>query len=143
MRVSELAKRAGVAPSAIRFYEREGVLPRASRGPSGYREYDAADVARVRVLATLRSLGLDLHEAGRLASMCSEGRCNEMSADLLPQIAARRNEIATARAELDNLDAELVKLTRTLHSGKPQPVLGLETWDRDARDHPAHPQAGR
>lgn len=89
MKVSELAKRAGVAPSAIRFYEREGVLPAAPRSESGYRDYGDDDLNRVRVLATLRSLGLDLHEAGRLASMCSDGRCDEMAADLIPQIRGR------------------------------------------------------
>ena len=129
MRVSELAKRAGVAPSAIRFYEREGVLPAAPRSESGYREYGDDDLNRVRVLATLRSLGLDLREAGRLASMCSDGRCDEMAADLTPQIEARRAEIAKARAELDHLDAELVSLARTLHTGEPRAVLKLERWN--------------
>ena len=129
MKVSELAKRAGVAASAIRFYERMGVLPAPLRSDSGYRTYDERDLNRVRVLSTLRSLGLDLHEAGRLASMCSEGRCDEMAADLMPQIEARRLEIANARAELDHLDAELVTLGRTLHAGQPRAVLQLERWD--------------
>lgn len=136
MKLSDLAKRAGVAPSAIRFYERQGILPRAPRGESGYRNYGEADLNRVRVLVTLRSLGLDLHEAGRLASMCSAGRCEEMAADLMPLIETRRAEIANARTELDHLDAALVELQGTLRSGQQQAVLHFERWDdaQAARD---------
>jgi MerR family transcriptional regulator, copper efflux regulator len=120
MKVSELARRAGIAPSALRFYEAEGVLPRAARGPSGYRDYDDVDLCRVRVVVSLRSLGLDLHEAGRLAGLCGEGRCDEMAVDLLPRIVARRSEVASARAELDHLDAELASLERKLRGEQPQ-----------------------
>ena len=73
MKVSELAKRARVAPSAIRLYERMGVLPAARRTESGYREYAEADLDRVRVLATLRSLGLDLSEADGLLPCAAKG----------------------------------------------------------------------
>lgn len=138
MKVSELAQRAGIATSAVRFYERHGVLPAASRTESGYREYGDRDLDRLRVLVTLRSLGLDLPEAGRLASMCSEGRCDEMAADLMPQIVERRTEIAKARDELDHLEAELAKLEHTLRSGEPEPMLCLGRWDVDARTDQAH-----
>lgn len=141
MRVSELARRAGVATSAIRFYEREGVLPRAARSGVGYRDYTDVDLDRLRVLATLRSLGLGLQEAGRLALMCSEGRCDEMAANLMPQVVVRRAEIANARAELDRLDAALVRLQRTLHRGGTQPVLNMERWDDGARADQDHAEA--
>src|SRR5262245_270159 len=85
MKVSELAKRAGIAPSAIRFYEAEGILPTAARGATGYRNDDEDDLCRVRVLVSLRALGLDLREAGRLADQCSTGRCDLMAENLLPR----------------------------------------------------------
>ena len=50
MNVSELAGRAGVAPSAVRWYEAAGVLPRASRRPNGYRDYDDDDLTRLRLV---------------------------------------------------------------------------------------------
>jgi DNA-binding transcriptional MerR regulator len=127
MKVSDLARRAGIAPSAVRFYEAEGVLPPASRGASGYREYDDDDLCRLRVVVSLRSLGLDLREAGRLAAMCGEGRCDDMAVDLLPRIVARRREVASARVELDHLDAELATLERTLRGGdRPMLVFSAE-----------------
>ena len=54
MKVAELARRAGVAPSAVRFYEETGVLPPAMRLVNGYREFDATDLARLRLVVVLR-----------------------------------------------------------------------------------------
>lgn len=139
MKVSDLARRAGIAPSAVRFYEAEGVLPPAPRGPSGYREYAEIDVCRLRVVVALRSLGLELHEAGRLAAMCGEGRCDDMAVDLLPRIVARRLEVANARAELDHLDTELAALERSLRDGTPRSMLtfNVERKDEHAPGHQA------
>ncbi len=130
MKVSEIARRAGVASSAIRFYEAEGVLPPPARTSSGYRDYAEADLCRLRVLVSLRSLGIDLHEAGRLAGTCADGRCDDMATDLLPRIEARRAEVAVARAELDHLDAELALVERTLRGG----ATNLGLCDRGASD---------
>lgn len=145
MKVSELARRAGVAASAVRFYEAEGILPLPPRTPAGYRHYDETDLCRLRVVVTLRSLGIDLHEAGRLAAACAEGRCDDMATDLLPRIVARRAEVASARAELDHLDAELRLVERALRSGATE--LGLcdeEGASDDSRDRGAdHARCGR
>ena len=57
MKVSELAERAGIAPSAVRWYESVGIIPPA-RQPNGYREYAEEDLARLRLVVSLRRLGL-------------------------------------------------------------------------------------
>ncbi len=114
MRVSELASRAGVTPATIRFYEAEGLLPPPPRRPNGYRDYDDADLCRAQVLVSLRNLGLDLRESARLAALCADDRCDDMSAGLLGQVRARRQAIAAARAELDRLDVELANLEHSL-----------------------------
>ena len=64
MKIAELASRAGVAPSAVRWYEQEGVLPAPARTPNGYRAYDDVDLARLRLLLSLRRLGLAPEDAG-------------------------------------------------------------------------------
>src|SRR5437870_3116065 len=110
MKVSELSRRAGIAASAVRYYESIGLLPPPRRSEAGYRAYDEADLCRVRVLTSLRSLGLELPEAARLAELCSSGRCDVMAKDLLPQLANRREQVRTARVELDHLDATLARL---------------------------------
>lgn len=123
MKVSELATKAGTTARTIRFYESEGVLPAPPREANGYRSYDEADLCRTRVVVTLRSLGMELPEAARLANLCASGRCDDMSSDLAARIPERRRAVAAAMAELAHLDAELVSLERALASGEPNRAL--------------------
>jgi DNA-binding transcriptional MerR regulator len=123
VKVSDLAQRAGVTSSAIRFYETQGILPEPSRAENGYRQYDDIDLCRVRVLVALRGLGLDLPESGRLAAMCAADNCKGMADQLTGRLADRRREVAAARVELDHLDAELAALERALMSGQPSDAL--------------------
>ena len=105
MRIAELARRAGVAPSAVRWYEQAGVLPAPRRRDNGYREYAEADLARLRLVVALRRLGMDPAEAGRLARLCLEQ--GEADAGLAPLLAQQRTAIARQRDDLDRLEAEL------------------------------------
>jgi DNA-binding transcriptional MerR regulator len=131
MKVSELADRAGVTAKTVRFYEAEGILPRPSRAANGYREYGEADLCRLRMVVSLRALGLGLDESGRLAGMCAAGNCEEMTEDLVGRLARRRAEIAAARHELDHLDRELGSLEAALQSGQPVGSLCLGKEEAD------------
>jgi arsenate reductase len=112
MKVSELARRAGVAPSAVRFYEEMGVLPPASRRDNGYREYADEALARLRLVVALRRLGLAPVDAGRLAALCMEH--GEVDLDLMPLIASQRASIERQRSDLDRVDAQLTDLELTI-----------------------------
>ena len=112
MDISELARRAGVAPSAVRFYEDAGVLPAARRRANGYRAYVDDDLARLRLVVALRRLGLAPIDAGRLASLCIDRA--EVDIDLAPLIAGQRAAIERQRADLDRVDGELTDLELTI-----------------------------
>lgn len=112
MKVSELAERAGVAPSAVRWYESAGILPPATRQANGYREYAEEDLARLRLVVSLRRLGVGPEDAGRMAQLCLEH--GEVDRDLAPLIAEQRAAVARQRDDLDRLDAELVDLEATI-----------------------------
>jgi MerR family mercuric resistance operon transcriptional regulator len=73
MTIGELARRAGVKISTLRFYERQGLLAPARRTHGGYREFDEYDVARVRYLKRGQQLGFTLAELGAMSSL-SDGR---------------------------------------------------------------------
>jgi arsenate reductase len=114
MRVSELARRAGIAPSAVRFYEQLGVLPAAPRLANGYREYADEALSHLRLVVALRRLGLAPVDAGRLAALClSRG---EIDLDLAPLIAGQRAAIERQRADLDRLESELIDLELTVQA---------------------------
>jgi len=112
MRIGEVARRVGLAPSAVRWYEETGVLPTPDRTTNGYREYDATDVARLRLLVSLRRLGLPPVDAGRLAGLCLER--GGIDLDLAPVLADQRAAIARQRDDLDRLESELLDLELTM-----------------------------
>jgi arsenate reductase len=112
VKVSELAERAGIAASAVRWYESAGIIPAATRQPNGYREYADEDLARLRLLVSLRRLGLGPEDAGRVARLCLEH--GEVDRDLAPLIADQRAAIARQRDDLDRLDGELIDLEGTI-----------------------------
>jgi MerR family copper efflux transcriptional regulator len=124
--VSDIARIVGIAPSAVRFYERKGILPRAPRQPNGYREYTDGDLCRLRIVVSLRRLGLDLPVAGRLASLCQSGECDAMARDLLPLVSAQRAAIARSRQEIEDLDRQLAALEVSLREGGVDADLCLE-----------------
>jgi len=62
LRSGALAKATGASPDTIRYYEKIGVLPRASRTESGYRIYPANAVERVLVVQRALRIGFTLAE---------------------------------------------------------------------------------
>jgi arsenate reductase len=112
MRIAELSRRVGIAPSAVRWYELAGVLPAPGRGDNGYRAYTDADVARLRLVVALRRLGLAPAEAGRIAGLCLEQGAVDLG--LAPVLAEQRAAIARQRDDLDRLESELVDLEMTI-----------------------------
>jgi DNA-binding transcriptional MerR regulator len=65
MAIGEVARRAGLRPSALRYYERLGLLPAPGR-TSGRRRYDDAVLLRLRVIGFGRECGLSLREIRQL-----------------------------------------------------------------------------
>ena len=121
MRIGELARRVGVSTDTVRFYERSGWLPRATRRDNDYRDYGEPDVEHLRLLIDLRRLDVPLADAGRIASWCHSGHCADTTAELPRLIGAQRADIADRIAGLQALDARLRGLER--HLSRPRTVL--------------------
>ncbi|QBE67068.1 MerR family transcriptional regulator [Pseudoduganella lutea] len=60
MRIGELATRSGMAASTIRYYEQEGLLPRASRNANGYRVYQESALEQLNLIDVGQKLGFSL-----------------------------------------------------------------------------------
>ena len=117
MRIGILARRLGVTANAIRFYEKQGLLPQAGRGQNGYREYSEADISRLRLLIGLRSLDLPLDQSAVLADMCAAGRCGQVSEELRAAIEEKRVELRRRFDEMTFLDQRLAHLSGQLDAG--------------------------
>jgi len=121
--ISTFARRAGISPSGVRWYEAARVLPSPVRRENGYREYNDADLSRLTLILALRRLGLTPVEAGRLVDRCLEGEVTDPA--LTETLEQQRRNIARQREELERLEIELVDLERTLEavdSGPAGPV---------------------
>jgi DNA-binding transcriptional MerR regulator len=126
MRIGEIARQVGVSTDTVRFYERSGWLPRASRRENDYRDYGEADVEHLRLLIELRRLDVPLGDAGKIATWCHSGHCADTTAELPRLIGDRRAEIAVRIAGLQALDARLDGLVRHL-SRQPRMLPMVET----------------
>jgi MerR family redox-sensitive transcriptional activator SoxR len=63
--ISDVARRVGLQPSAIRYYERIGILLPADR-VSGQRRYDTSALYRLAVIQRARQIGFTLDEIRQL-----------------------------------------------------------------------------
>ena len=71
MKIGELAQKAEVNIDTVRYYERQGLLPLPQRLSSGYREYVAADLSRLRFVRRAKALGFTLQEIRDLLELSS------------------------------------------------------------------------
>ena len=60
--IGEVAKSVGLRASAVRYYEKCGIIPRTVRLKNGYRAYSNKSVKLLRLAVHARSLGITLKE---------------------------------------------------------------------------------
>lgn len=72
MRIGELASKAGVTPRTIRYYENLGLLTPSEREGGGFRYYTELELAKLRKIDVLKSLGLSLEEIGSVINLYFE-----------------------------------------------------------------------
>jgi MerR family redox-sensitive transcriptional activator SoxR len=107
--IGEVAARAGIATSAIRYYERAGLLPRAARR-GGRRVYDPAIVERLALIQLAQSAGFTVAEIRRLLS--GFGRKTPPGARWRALATTKRGELARRIAEAKRMQRVLDAVTR-------------------------------
>ena len=108
MKIGELAAQTGVTAKTVRYYEAIGVLPEPLRGPSGYRDYDAEAVERLRFVRDAQATGLSLAEISSVLELkdAGSGSCQHTTALLerhLTDLDQQIERLQEARAELVRL----------------------------------------
>jgi DNA-binding transcriptional MerR regulator len=123
MQIGELARRVGTTTDTVRFYERSGWLPRATRRGNSYRDYGDDEVEHLRLLIELRRLGLPLADAATIAGWCHAGHCGDTTSALPSLLREQRADVADRIASLRELDARLARLERHVSGSGSLPVL--------------------
>ena len=72
--ISQLARRSGVPASTLRYYEKVGVIPPATRNGSGYRLYDEQALARLAFVQRTKALGVELDDLADLVRRSGTAR---------------------------------------------------------------------
>ncbi len=113
--IGEASRQSGVGIETIRYYEREGIVPKPARAPNNRRMYSADDIGRLRFLKKCRDLGFSLADAKTLLNL-SEGDAEDCQS--VKQLAELHIFNVRARVdELRRLEAALVELTANCDSG--------------------------
>ncbi len=93
MKISELARRCGLARSTLLYYEKLGVIA-GTRAANGYRHYDDEDLQRLLMVQALQAGGLSLKQclaclAGELEQATLQARVRELDEELAQMQRAR------------------------------------------------------
>lgn len=110
IRIGRLAELSGVSIDTVRYYEREGLLPKPSRRASGYREYRASDVERLRFVRRAKELGFTLTEIAELLSLTDNRQADmqgvkQKAEDRLAQVEQKIAELRRVKRGLERLIA--------------------------------------
>lgn len=140
--IGEAARRAGVSPDLIRYYERVGVLPRAPRTAGGFRYYSEDTIARLLFARNAIRFGFTTKELAGFLKARDSGRppCASVRAAgqrLLQEMDERLARLREARAAMvDTLAAWDTRLAHT-PAGKAAHLLAMVPEAPHSRARPA------
>ncbi|MFN4021531.1 MAG: MerR family transcriptional regulator [Hydrogenophilus thermoluteolus] len=114
MRVSELAKKAGVTPETVRYYTRQGLLHPQRDPKNGYQRYGHADYRTLVFIRKARQLGFSLKEITQILREAEKGHS---PCPLVRDLFERRF-------------AEICQKIETLTRLRDRMAEAMDTWQR-------------
>ena len=128
--IGEAARRAGVSPDLVRYYERVGVLPRAPRTAGGFRCYSDETVARLLLVRNAIRFGFTSKELAGFLKARDSGRppCHSVRAAgqrLLKQMDDRLAEMHEAREAMATMLAAWDARLEQTAAGTPAHLLTM------------------
>ncbi len=122
MQIGIVAKKIGLTPDAIRFYERNALLPRPPRTQGGFRQYGESDVETLAFIRRVQGLGFKLSEIRSLLDL--RGSRLQPCGPVRGRLQAKLVDVRRKLAYLQKLEHEL--------------RLALRSCDKELRKHSAH-----
>ncbi len=122
MQIGTVGKRVGLSVDAIRFYERNALLPRPPRSQGGFRQYGENDVETLAFIRRVQGLGFKLSEIKGLLNL--RGNRLQPCAPVRRRLEEKLADVRRKLADLQKLEHEL--------------ILALRSCNRELRKRPAH-----
>ena len=134
--IGQVARLADIGVETVRFYEREGLLDKPARRDSGYRQYPAEVVARLRFIRRAKELGFTLREVGELLTLRRDPGSG--GADVRARAEAKVADIEARIRDLQRARQALLVLTESCpgHGALPDCPI-IEALDGTAAEHVA------
>lgn len=112
--IGEISRASGVHVETVRYYQGLGIVRTPPRPQSGFRRYDAQDIARLRFIKRAQHLGFTLDEVKALLQLEDGRNCRETR--LLAE--HKLSEIENKVADLERMRSALQGLIGACTSGK-------------------------
>lgn len=123
MKIGELAKRAGLPTSTIRFYESKGLLNAVARQANGYREYPPETIALLSIITNAQQTGFSLEEIKKVLPEDISAWKHE---PLLALLKDKINDIQSMEVRLAQNKANLLVLLN---------LIGAKPSDMDCKEN--------
>jgi len=141
MKIGDLSAQSGTPVETIRFYEREGLLPKPSRTISNYRIYEGPHVERLAFIRHCRSLDMALDEIRALLALqaAPNESCeavNNVLDEHIEHVAQRIRELTALKKQLAALRGQCAQAKDVAHCGILSGLGQGETLEQQtARQH--------
>ena len=120
--IGQAAQRSGVTIETIRYYEREGIVPKPDRTSSGRRIYSEGDIARLRFVKRCRDLGFPISGAKSLLGLTDGSHSSCASAQTIA--SEHLTDVQGKMADLKRMESALIEMIELCGSGdEPCPIL--------------------
>ena len=130
MHIGQASAQSGVSQRMIRHYETIGLIPRAARRDSGYRDYGDKDVHTLRFIRRARDLGFPIEEIGQLLALWHDR--DRTSANVKAVASARIEELRRKEREIREMRRSLEELAQHCHGDERPDCPILEDLAHDA-----------
>ena len=106
--IGELARRAGLTPDTVRFYEKKGLLDgrHRTRRDNNYKEYSLDALERLRLISNAKCAGFTLSETMQMLrdwNALSEAEQEQIFTDKIAQIERRMSELERMKDYLNTI----------------------------------------
>jgi DNA-binding transcriptional MerR regulator len=105
MQIGAIAKKIGLSVDAIRFYERNALLPRPPRTQGGFRQYGENDVDTLAFIRRVQGLGFKLSEIRGLLNL--RGNRLQPCAPVRRRLEEKLVDVQRKLSDLQKLEHEL------------------------------------